>query len=92
MELPPRVQEPGAKRSGQDDVDGWIWTTGFQEGRPYKEIEEELRRALITEALSRADGITKEAARLLGTTPNALTHALKRMGISRDKWSCPKER
>jgi len=48
----------------------------------YDESVETYKETLIRDALSRADGSKKEAARLLGMSPSNLSRLLKRLNIS----------
>ncbi len=47
-----------------------------------RELEAELRRGMITEALDRCDGNRRAAARLLGVSRQFLQHAIRRIEAS----------
>lgn len=56
---------------------GWKWETGFPIDESYNEIIDNLKRALISEALERCGRKKTKAARMLGMTRDALNRQLK---------------
>jgi transcriptional regulator with GAF, ATPase, and Fis domain len=52
-----------------------------QENLPFKEKVDHYRKLLIQDALEKADGIQKEAARLLRIKPTTLNEMIKRYRI-----------
>jgi DNA-binding NtrC family response regulator len=61
--------------------DDWLFSLRFPENRSLNEVLGEVKRELIVEALRRASGKRKIAARLLGISRNALFHHMKTLGI-----------
>jgi PAS domain S-box-containing protein len=77
---------PGAirlwDRSGDPSLDnGWSVRVKFPEGQTLNEVTAEVKRELIKEALSRASGVKKAAARLLGISPDSFKHHAKSLGL-----------
>jgi len=59
----------------------WLYRFRFPENRSLNEVMEEVKRAVIVEALRRSAGKRQAAARLLGISRNALFHHMKALGI-----------
>lgn len=59
----------------------WSYRLCFPENRSLNEVIEEVKRALIIEALHRSAGKRQATARLLGISRNALFHHMKSLGI-----------
>lgn len=60
-----------------DDKGDWALSVSFPEGESLNEVVNHVKRLLVIEALHRSGGKRKAAARLLGTTPDALKHYMK---------------
>jgi DNA-binding NtrC family response regulator len=59
----------------------WSYRVRFPERRSLNELIEEVKRAVIVEALRRSAGKRQAAAHLLGISRNALFHHMKSLGI-----------
>jgi DNA-binding NtrC family response regulator len=59
----------------------WLYGLRFPENRSLNDLVEEVKRAVIVEALRRSAGKRTDAARLLGISRNALFHHMKSLGI-----------
>lgn len=67
----------------QEATEEWTLTTHFPDGESLNEVLDEVKESLIEEALRRAKGKRKDAAKLLGISRNSLKHHM-RSKASRD--------
>ena len=61
------------KEAGQE----WSVTFGFPENETINDVTMNLKRHLVVEALRRARGSRKQAAELLGISPDSLKHYMQ---------------
>ncbi len=71
------IAEPDLKETSGD----WSYSICFPEKRSLNEVTQEVKRALIVEALRRSEGKRQTAARLLGMSRNAFFHHMKALGV-----------
>ncbi len=62
---------------------GWSWETSFPRGRSVDDLADELRSAVIMEALQRCAGNRTQAAKLLSISRDALKRRMKALGLLR---------
>ena len=72
-----RIAALDLKETGEN----WAYSLAFPETGSFNEALKEAKRALIVEALRRANGKRGIAARLLGMSRNAFFHHMKSLGI-----------
>jgi DNA-binding NtrC family response regulator len=64
-----------------ENREDWLYRLRFPDNQSLNELLEDVKRAVITEALHRSAGKRQDAARLLGISRNALFHHMKSLGI-----------
>ncbi len=64
------------------DESDWSYTMAFPEGRGVNEVADELKRALVTEALRRSGGNKQSAAELLGISRYSFFRMMKSLGLT----------
>jgi DNA-binding NtrC family response regulator len=67
------TSESGRERDLKTGPNEWSWSTEFPKSGSWKNLQKDLKRALIEEALRRSDGKIAEAARLLGMRRDVLS-------------------
>jgi two-component system response regulator AtoC len=61
--------------------ESWSFTVSFPTEKSIHDVARDMKRALVTEALRRADGSRQVAARLLGISRHALAYQMKSIGM-----------
>ena len=76
--LPPEI---GRRDDAPDVGPGRLPMHVGDEGLPLEQVLEDYERILLEDALGRADGVKKEAARLLGITFRSFRYRLRKLGL-----------